>query len=197
MKKSMLTKFLTDTLYYGSLSARVDNNGVFISELAEKDAMKVISELEKLDLLKDLEEESEGFSDWIKSEDTKSFVSNSYEEEDLRLAWDASLEYVENKLNLDKECYSSIYEYVDHIKDLSYELEQNYLVEKEKNEKLIQELQKFNKFDEKKFSAIYVLEDENRKLKEVLKYAKSVLDSNMPISPNKDTHEKINNILQG
>lgn len=197
MKKSILTKFLTDTLYYGSLSSRLDNSGVFISELAEKDAMKVISELEKLDLLKDLEEESEGFSDWLKSENPKSFVSNSFEEEDLRLAWDASLEYVENKLNLDKECYSSIYEYVDHLKDLNYELEQNYLVEKENNDKLIQELQKFNNQDQKKFDTLYDLENENKTLKETLKYAKSVLDSNLPISPNKDTHEKINNILQG
>lgn len=196
MKKSFLVKVLTDALFYGSLSSRVDNNGVFISELAEKDAMKIISELEKFEVLKDVEEDSEGFKEWLESVDPKSFVSNSYEEDDLKLAWDACLEHAENKIGVDHEAYESIFEYVDHIKDINFELEQNYLVEKDKNQKLLQELEKFNKADENKyFKIINELELENRNLRATLTYAKGVLDSNLPISPNKDTHEKINAAL--
>jgi hypothetical protein len=212
---------LTDALFYGSLSSRVDNNGVFISELAEKDALKIISELEKFDIIKNVEEDSEGFKEWLESADPKSFVSNSYEEDDLKLAWDACLAHAESKLGVDPEAYESIFEYVDHLKDMNYELEQNYLVEKDKNQKLLQELEKFNKADETKyfkiindlelenknlratltyakgeyFKIINELEIENRNLRATLTYAKGVLDSNLPISPNKDTHEKINSAL--
>jgi hypothetical protein len=196
MKKSFLVKVLTDALFYGSLSSRVDNNGVFITELAEKDAMKIISELEKFEVLKNIEEDSVGFKEWLKNVDPKSFVSNSFEEDDLKLAWDACLSFIENEIGVDYESHQSIFEYVKHLRELIYELEQNYLEEKNKTKKLLQQLETFNKRDEQKyFETIYNLEVENKNLREVLTYTKRTLDSGLVISPNKDTHTKISDIL--
>jgi hypothetical protein len=66
------------------------------------------------------------------------------------------------------ENYDSLEDKISHLNDLTYELEQNYLVEKEKNLKLI--------------SAV--------------KYALGVLNSGLPISPNKDTHDILKKAIE-
>ena len=51
MKRSEMVKFITTELFYGSLSARVDNTSGMITELAEKDAEAVLKLVEKLGML--------------------------------------------------------------------------------------------------------------------------------------------------
>lgn len=55
MKRSEMVKFITTELFYGSLSARVDNTGGMITELAEKDAEAVLKLVEKLGMLPPLD----------------------------------------------------------------------------------------------------------------------------------------------
>lgn len=48
MKRSDMLKFIVDKLFYGSLASRVDNESGFITELCEKDAERILEEMENL-----------------------------------------------------------------------------------------------------------------------------------------------------
>lgn len=89
MKRSDMLKNIVDVLFYGSLAARVDNDSVFVTELAEKDANEVLDLMEKLGMLPPYIQETcqthvvipdWGESQLLKTADSTVFISRWEEE---------------------------------------------------------------------------------------------------------------------